>query len=157
MLALGQAMRRFTPSSSEFASVPVGELQLPGQGLGSTVKWDERRPTKLFEALREDRPLAPAPAPGSRAPDGDGPVDVPPQQIRVQVENGTRMDGLGRRVDAALRATGFDTTRAPRNGAGARRHAHADHLRPALGPLGASLATALPGRGCGDERAGAGR
>lgn len=60
MLALGQAMRDFTPSSSEFASVPVGDPSYPVKGIGSTVKWDEPKAAKLFEALRQDRPLAPA-------------------------------------------------------------------------------------------------
>ncbi|WP_435854480.1 LCP family protein [Streptomyces subrutilus] len=126
MLALGQAMRGFTPSSSEFASVPIGNPSYPVKGIGSTVKWDEPKAAKLFEAVRNDRPLAPAPAATSAtatatASAGRGrpasvPVDVPPQQIRVQVENGTRIDGLGGRVDEALRATGFDTTRTPGTG-----------------------------------------
>ncbi|MFD9333434.1 LCP family protein [Streptomyces sp. NPDC060028] len=117
MLALGQAMRDFTPSSSEFASVPIGDPSFPVKSIGSTVKWDEPKAAKLFEALRDDRPLAPA-APGRPArPQSAVPVDVAPQQVRVQVENGTRIDGLGGRVDSALRATGFDTTGAPGNGA----------------------------------------
>ncbi|MER5733219.1 LCP family protein [Streptomyces sp. NPDC002138] len=116
MLALGQAMRGFTPSSSEFASVPVGDASFPVKGLGDTVKWDEPKAAKVFAALRDDRPLAPArpaPAPGRAAPQPAVPVDVSPQQIRIQVENGTRIDGMGGRVDEALRATGFDTTRTP--------------------------------------------
>ena len=102
----------FTPSSSEFTSVPLGRCGVRRcKGVGSTVKWDEAKAPKLFQALREDQPLAPRRAAGRRR--RRAVVDVAPQQIRVQVENGTRTDGLGRRVDAALRATGFDTTRAP--------------------------------------------
>ncbi|MET9321824.1 LCP family protein [Streptomyces sp. NPDC003038] len=117
MIALGQAMRDFTPSSSEFASVPIGSPSHPVKGIGSTVKWDEPKAAKLFQALRDDQPLSPVRQPGPAGRPVAVPVDVPPQQIRVQVENGTRIDGLGGRVDAALRATGFDTTRAPGNGA----------------------------------------
>lgn len=62
--------------------------------------------TKLFEALRDDKPLA-AKQPKQAAAKT---VDVAPQQIRVQVYNGTPMDGLGRTADDALRATGFRTT-----------------------------------------------
>ncbi|MBD3579029.1 MULTISPECIES: LCP family protein [Streptomyces] len=146
MLALGQAMRDFTPASSEFASVPVGDPSFPVKGIGSTVKWDAAKAAELFAALREDRPLAPAaPArPGPRQP-APVPVDVPPQQVRVRVENGTRTEGLGGRVDAALRATGFDTTRAP--GYAARR----DHKRtviaydPRWDRSARTVATALPG------------
>lgn len=158
MLALGQAMRGFTPSSSEFASVPVGDTAYEVKGIGSTVKWDEPKAAKLFESLREDRPLADAPAgqpgrpgqsgqperPGNRPPAAVA-VDVPPDEIRVQVENGTRMAGLGGRVDAALRATGFDTTGRP--GVGARRDVKRTVITydPRWDRSARTVATALPG------------
>ncbi|MFE2289087.1 LCP family protein [Streptomyces sp. NPDC059443] len=146
MLALGQAMRDFTPSSSEFASVPVGDASFPVKGLGSTVKWDEAKAAKLFEALREDRPLAPAPAPGRPARQQPAvPVDVAPQQVRVQVENGTRIDGLGTRVDSALRATGFDTTGAPGTGASREVKRTVITYDPRWDRTARSVATALPG------------
>lgn len=146
MLALGQAMRDFTPSSSEFASVPVGDTSFPVKGLGSTVKWDEAKAAKLFEALREDRPLAPAPAPGRPARQQPAvPVDVAPQQVRVQVENGTRIDGLGTRVDSALRATGFDTTGAPGTGASREVKRTVITYDPRWDRTARSVATALPG------------
>ncbi len=146
MLALGQAMRDFTPSSSEFASVPIGDPSFRLKGIGSTVKWDEPKAAKLFEALREDRPLAPA-RPGTTGGSRPAavPVDVPPQQIRVQVENGTRIDGLGGRVDTALRATGFDTTRAPGNGASRDVKRTVITYDPRWDRSARSVATALPG------------
>lgn len=145
MLALGQAMRGFTPSSSEFASVPVGDPSFQVKGIGSTVKWDEPKAAKLFEALRQDRPLAPA-RPG-QAPRGPAPVpvDVPPKQIRVQVENGTRIDGLGGRVDAALRATGFDTTQAPATGASREVRRTVIVYDPRWDRTARTVSTALPG------------
>ncbi|MCX4847605.1 LCP family protein [Streptomyces sp. NBC_00893] len=112
MLELGQAMRGFSPASSEFASVPMGNVSYPVNGIGSTVKWDETKSEKLFRALREDKPLAPARPKEPKAVK----VDVAPRQIRVQVYNGTPKDGLGKTVDDGLHATGFDTTRAPLNG-----------------------------------------
>ncbi|MEU9318503.1 LCP family protein [Streptomyces sp. NPDC048295] len=111
MLELGQAMRGFSPASSEFTTVPVGNASYPVKGIGSTVKWDEAKSKKLFQALREDKSLAPARPKRPEAVE----VDVDPRQIRVQVYNGTPKDGLGRTVDDALHATGFDTTRAPLN------------------------------------------
>ncbi|NYE41184.1 LCP family protein required for cell wall assembly [Streptomyces fulvorobeus] len=113
MLALGKAMRGFTPASSEFTSVPVEDPSFAVRGIGSTVKWDAEKSRKLFRALREDKPLAPA-RPG-RQPKPTL-VEVAPQEVRVQVYNGTPKDGLGTDLDAALRGTGFDTTRAPLNG-----------------------------------------
>ncbi|KAA6221514.1 LytR family transcriptional regulator [Streptomyces albofaciens JCM 4342] len=111
MVDLGQALRGFNPSSSEFASVPVGDIDFQVPNVGSTVMWNEAKAKKLFQALREDRPLA-ARRPGRQRATT---VDVPPGTIRVQVDNGAGRAGLGRAVDKALRATGFDTTGTPGN------------------------------------------
>ncbi|WP_443064235.1 LCP family protein [Streptomyces sp. NBC_00525] len=110
MLSLGRALRDFTAASSEFASVPMGDVAYQVKGIGSTVKWDPVKSKRLFTALREDKPLTTA-RPAEKAPAKK--VDVPPERVRVQVYNGTAQDGLGSAVDAALHATGFDTTRAP--------------------------------------------
>ncbi|MFJ2742559.1 LCP family protein [Streptomyces sp. NPDC087440] len=141
MLALGQAMRGFTPASSEFTSVPIGEMSFPVKGIGSTLKWDDAKSRKLFQTLREDRPLG-VPRPKK---DRATPVDVSPEQIRVQVDNGTRTAGLGRRVDAALKATGFRTTGAPGNGV--RRDVARTLVTydPRWDRSAQSLAAALPG------------
>ncbi|MFJ8214846.1 LCP family protein [Streptomyces sp. NPDC096033] len=151
MLALGQAMRGFTPSSSEFASVPIGDASYPVKGIGSTVKWDDQKAAQLFESLREDRPLAPprpgrpAGRPAAAAAPSPVPVDVPPQQVRVQVENGTRIDGLGGRVDSALRATGFDTTGTPASGAGRDVRRTVIAYDPRWDRSARTVAAALPG------------
>src|SRR5690606_7451149 len=110
LLDLGRAMRNFSPSSSEFTTVPIEQMGYAVKGVGSTLKWDAEKAGHIFDALRRDQPLAARPA-----PDAARRVPVDPRQIRVQVENGTRTAGLGRRVDAALAATGFNTTRAPAN------------------------------------------
>ncbi|MFD3547878.1 LCP family protein [Streptomyces sp. NPDC058655] len=145
MLALGQAMRDFTPSSSEFASVPIGNPSHPVKGIGSTVKWDEPKAAKLFEAVRHDRPLAPVRPGASGSRPAAVPVDVPPRQVRVRVENGTRIDGLGGRVDAALRATGFDTTRAPGNGASREVKRTVIMYDPRWDRTARTVSAALPG------------
>ncbi|GGX99640.1 LCP family protein [Streptomyces anandii] len=116
LLDLGRAMRNFSPSSSEFTTVPIAQPAFAVKGLGSTVKWDEAKAEELFGTLREDRPLAvrkPAAKQPDSRPDRPATVEVPPRQIRVQVENGTSTAGLGRRVDSALAAAGFRTTAAP--------------------------------------------
>ncbi|MFD4970520.1 LCP family protein [Streptomyces sp. NPDC058424] len=110
LLDLGRAMRNFSPSSSEFTTVPIAQPSYPVNGVGSTVKWDRAKADLLFQSLREDRPLT------VRRPRQANPpatVRVAPQQIRVQVENGTGAAGLGKRVDRALAAAGFRTTGAP--------------------------------------------
>ncbi|MFJ2914580.1 LCP family protein [Streptomyces sp. NPDC087228] len=141
MLELGQAMRGFSPASSEFASVPLGNVAYPVKGIGSTVKWDEKKSKKLFQALRDDKPLAPERAGRPEAVQ----VDVAPQQIRVQVYNGTPKDGLGKTVDDALRTTGFDTTRAPLNGEPRELRHTLISYDPRWDRSAKSLAGALPG------------
>jgi LCP family protein required for cell wall assembly len=149
LLDLGRAMRNFSPASSEFTTVPIGRMGFAVKGIGSTLKWDEAKAGRLFRALREDEPLAVRKS-GGRSGSGKGGapvrVEVAPQQIRVQVENGTRTVGLGRKVDRALAETGFRTTRAPVN---ARERGAAVRTVIAYDPRwdrsARSLAAALPG------------
>ncbi|WRY98027.1 LCP family protein [Streptomyces sp. NBC_00481] len=140
LIDLGRALRNLTPASSEFTTVPIGRMGYAVEGIGSTLKWDDAKSARLFEALREDRPLAPYKARGTYTL-----VDVAPQQIRVQVENGTAVPGLGKEVDRQLAATGFRTTRIPVN---APRQNVARTLvvyDPRWDRSAQSLATALPG------------
>ncbi|MEU3663824.1 LCP family protein [Streptomyces sp. NPDC032940] len=143
LLALGRAMRDFSPSSSEFTTVPIGQMGYNVKGVGSTLKWDPAESRRIFDALRKDEPLAP---PGPKA-EGPAPVRVPvdPKQIRVQVENGTHTAGLGRRVDAALAAAGFLTTRMPVNAADRAVARTVVAYDPRWDNSAKSLAAALPG------------
>ncbi|MFI9627204.1 LCP family protein [Streptomyces sp. NPDC052042] len=143
MLELGRAMRGFTPASSEFASVPLGDVSYPVKGVGSTVKWDEPKADRLFQALRDDKPLAPE-RPAAPRPKAVR-VDVPPERIRVQVYNGTTKDGLGKAVDDALRATGFDTSRTPVNADSRDLGRTLIAYDPRWDRSAKSLAEALPG------------
>ncbi|MFI7501091.1 LCP family protein [Streptomyces sp. NPDC049687] len=146
LLDLGRAMRTFSPSSSEFTTVPVGRTGFEVPGIGSTLKWDPVKAERLFRSLREDKPLATAaPRPRPRPREEVLRVEVPPQQIRVQVENGTTTKGLGRRVDDALAATGFRTTHRPVD---ARDHAVRRTVvvhDPRWDRSARSLAAAFPG------------
>ncbi|MER5719290.1 LCP family protein [Streptomyces sp. NPDC002132] len=110
LLDLGRAMRTFSPASSEFTTVPIGEMGHVVKGIGSTLKWDTAKAERIFRLLREDKPLAAA-APAPPAPVAS--VEVPPQEISVQVENGTPTPGLAKRVDRELAATGFRATGRP--------------------------------------------
>ncbi|WP_435852016.1 LCP family glycopolymer transferase [Streptomyces rubradiris] len=143
LLDLGRAMRNFSPSSSEFTTVPIGQLDYQVKGIGSTLKWDAAKAAKLFAAVRDDKPLAQDPARRSRVP-APVPVEVAPETIRVQVANGTGTVGLGKRVDAALAATGFATTRRPVT-APARVPHTLVFYDPRWDRSARSLAAALPG------------
>ncbi|MFD9567781.1 LCP family protein [Streptomyces sp. NPDC059994] len=148
ILSLGRTMRGFSPASSEFTTVPIGQMAFPVKGIGSTVKWDPEKSGKLFAELREDRPLARRGArarqDGKEKPPG-AVVEVAPDRIRVQVYNGTRKDGLGRRVDDALRATGFRTTGNPMAGSTGDLHHTLVEYDPRWDRSAKSLAAALPG------------
>lgn len=110
------------------------------KGVGSTLKWDPKKSGRLFQALRDDRPLA-AHKPRSKAVR----VGVAPQQIRVQVENGTATAGLGKRVDSQLAATGFRTTRQPVTSANRTVKRTVVAYDPRWDRSAKSLAAALPG------------
>ncbi|MFD7817078.1 LCP family protein [Streptomyces sp. NPDC059785] len=140
LLDLGRAMRNFSPSSSEFTTVPIGELKFAVRGLGETLKWDPAKSAKLFRALREDRPLAP-----HRVRSKVVRVEVAPQQISVQVENGTLTEGRGKRLDRALAATGFHTTGNPVNSAERTHERTVVAYDPRWDRSARSLAAALPG------------
>lgn len=140
LLDLGRAMRNFSPSSSEFTTVPISDMGHTVKGAGATLKWDTGKSERIFDALRRDEPLS-----VRRTPDAALRVPVDPRQIRVQVENGTRTAGLGRRVDAALAATGFDTTRAPANAARQDVRRTVVAYDPRWDRSAKSLAAALPG------------
>ncbi|MFF4837838.1 LCP family protein [Streptomyces sp. NPDC001315] len=140
LLNLGRAMRGFSPSSSEFTTVPIGRMGYAVKGIGSTLKWDPAKSERLFQSLRDDKPLA-----GHRPRSTAERVDVAPQQIQVQVQNGTVTPGLGRRVDAALAATGFRTTRRPVNAVDHTVERTVIVYDPRWDRSAKSLAAALPG------------
>lgn len=141
MIALGRAMRGFTPSSSEFASVPLSDTDYRVGNLGSTVRWDSEKSAALFQRLREDRPLAQKKPKRKKTV----PVQVSPQQVRVRVENATEKAGLGREVDNRLRGTGFATTGTPGNAEGDDQAKHTViHYDPRWERSAHSLAAALP-------------
>lgn len=141
LLDLGRAMRTFSPSSSEFTTVPIGQMGYVVKGIGSTLKWDEPKAAKLFQALRDDKPLTVHKAARANAVK----VDVAPQQIQVQVENGTATGGLGKRVDAALAATGFRTTHLPTSAADHAVRRTVIAYDPRWDRSAKSLSAALPG------------
>jgi LCP family protein required for cell wall assembly len=141
LLDLGRAMRTFSPSSSEFTTVPVGQMGYVVKGIGSTVKWDPVKAERLFRSLRDDKPLATV----RRARSTAVRVEVAPQQIHVQVENGTPTVGLAKRVDAALAAVGFRTTRRPTSAPVRSVQRTVITYDPRWDRSARSLAAALPG------------
>ncbi|MFI7242960.1 LCP family protein [Streptomyces qinglanensis] len=128
MMALGRAMRGFSLASSEFASVPLSDVDHRVPGLGSTVEWDRPRAAKLFAALRADRPLsAPAaPDPAASTPAASARASDPAASDRAASDgDASEQKGSGRdekpRVEVAPRDIRVEIANATgRRGLGAR-------------------------------------
>lgn len=151
LIALARSMRGFTSDSSEYASVPLSNLDYSVRGVGSTVKWDADRAGRLWAAIRADQPIAAVPRTGAGHGDGkDGrnttpaKVDVPPTAVSVRVENGSGVNGLGAAAQRALHATGFVSSGLPTT---ADRHSARTVIRydPRWDRSARTLAAALPG------------
>lgn len=140
---LAQAMKGFSPASSEFQSVPLSNTSFNVPGIGSTVKWDALKAGRLWAAIRADRPLT-APRPAAKATPAGVPVAVDPATVRVAVENGTAVAGLAGDTQKALHATGFATTGTPTT---AKEHVPHTVIRydPRWDASAKALAVALPG------------
>ncbi len=150
LIALATGLRGgFGARSVEFATVPVDATPFRVQGVGSTLRWDAKGAKRIFDALREDRPLTgpdggPPVTPSPSAPEQPERVEVPPKSIRVQVNNGTTINGLGARVDKELRRVGFRTTGTPGNTIRHDAEYTVIHYDPGWDRSAEALATALP-------------
>ncbi|MCQ4085034.1 LCP family protein [Streptomyces sp. RB6PN25] len=141
LLNLAQAMRNFSPSSSEFTTVPVANAHFRVPHVGTTVTWNQKAASKLFDAVRHDHPLA-VHHRKRHAPQGI-PVDVDPATINVEVMNGTGRPGLALRTAEALHATGFSAWAV--SGVPQKAARTVISYDPRWDDSMRSLATALPG------------
>lgn len=148
LLRLVGSLHGLSTSGTEFATVPVADINHTVPGWGSTVLWDVPAARALFDAVRHDRPV-PRPAhphrPGRSQDAAGAALTVPPQQIRLQVLNGTRTAGLGTRVDADLRRAGFATTGLAANAAGPGAARTVIRYDPRWDESVRTVAAALPG------------
>ncbi len=75
LVELAGTMRNFSPRDAEFASVPLAEEVRDLAGAGSAVVWDPEPTERLFDNLREGRPLDPAPSRRTGGGSGNGGQD----------------------------------------------------------------------------------
>ncbi len=106
LTTLGRALGGLDSAHTEFATVPLTEFDHRVPGWGSTLVWDAERAGRLFEALREDRPLNSPEAYAQPAP--GVPVAWAPSDIRVRVRTGPGRAEPAARLEQALRDNGFD-------------------------------------------------
>ncbi|WP_406286094.1 LCP family protein [Embleya sp. NBC_00896] len=120
-LDLGSKLKNLSNSGVTYAQVPLKSMDHQVPDWGSTVLWDDVKARGLFQAIRDDKDLIAPPkadTPGAtNAPVSSGPVpvEVAPNEISVQVYNGTATSGLGTRVHDDLKGAGFAMVGAPRN------------------------------------------
>jgi LCP family protein required for cell wall assembly len=106
LLVLGRALRQLDSADTEFATVPIIDFDHRVPGWGSTLVWDDARARKLFDAVREDRPLTDEAAYALPAP--GVPVAWAPSDVPVQVLGGPAAARDVAAVEEALRGNGFD-------------------------------------------------
>ena len=135
LLDLGQAMRGLHPASSEFTSVPIGQLGYAVKGIGSTVKWDagEGRSGSSRPCARTGRsPRTAAARRRAATPRRRRPAADPgPGRQRHRARTGSAGRWTRRCAPPASAPPAPRSTREPR---GLTRTVV--DVRPALGPLG---------------------
>lgn len=143
MRSLALRMRNLGAGNVIFTTVHVSTIDGYLPGLGSVVLLDKTKNDELFSEIRQDiAPGTPAPkASASTAPAG---LIVPPSAIRVQVYNGSGINGLGRRAAGELGQLGFQVVGDPQT-----RGSGATGTIVSYGPTKAdsarTLAAAIPG------------
>ncbi|MEO3787905.1 LCP family protein [Actinocorallia sp. B10E7] len=93
----------------EFAKVPIADQAgsaLIGGINQSVVLWDESEARKMFRRIDGDEPLI-EPKPTATPTATGEPLTVAPEQISVQVRNGTGVTGVAKKASAGLSAAGF--------------------------------------------------
>lgn len=146
MLELAQRVRSLDPKRVTFVTVPIADGNHRVAGLGSTLLWDQTRAQSLFAALRDDRPVT-APVTAK--------VTVAPKTVRVAVQNGSRVAGLGRRAATELAQQGFAVQGKATNAEVSDAKATTVYYDPGSAAAAKTLLAALPGA-TGVEQAGLG-
>ncbi len=110
---LARRMRNVGAGNVIFATIPLSSSNAYDRRLGSVVLIDEPKADLLFAAIqRDEAPGTPGPKPTGAAA---GPLTVAPGAIRVQVYNGSGINGLGRKAAGQLSALGFQTVGTPQS------------------------------------------
>jgi LCP family protein required for cell wall assembly len=140
---LALRMRNIGAGNVIFATIPISTSNGYSPRLGSVVLVDKTKADALFEQMRRDIPPGtPAPKPTTAA--GGTPLIVRPGAIRVQVYNGSGINGLGRKAAGDLTNVGFQTVgQAQTRGTGAK--GTVIRYGPTKGDSARTLQAAIPG------------
>jgi cell envelope-related function transcriptional attenuator common domain len=105
LVQIAQSARKMTSSGIKFVTVPWE----PYSADKNRVQWKQPDANNLFNSIRSDVDL-PTPTPKAKTATGGKSVTKPsikPNQVRVQVLNGTTTAGKAKEVAEALSALGF--------------------------------------------------
>jgi LCP family protein required for cell wall assembly len=103
LVSLATQLRHSSSKDVRFRTVPIANPSYRAGAAGAVALWDDAAARTMFTALRDDTPVVHK----KKAP-GDAGPSVPPEQIRVQVYNGSGTPGLGGTVSNALAGHGFE-------------------------------------------------
>ncbi|MDQ6648927.1 MAG: LCP family protein [Actinomycetota bacterium] len=143
LTSLAVKFRHLDPQHVVFTTAPVTDIGAT-RGGQSVVLLDDAALAALSANIRDDQPLgAPAPAGAAPAPAGP-PLIVAPNNIRLRVQNGTSIDGLGGRGSADLEKAGFVVIGSPTS-AEVQGGATVVRFGPTKADSARTVAAAIPG------------
>ncbi|MBF8186648.1 LCP family protein [Nonomuraea sp. K274] len=106
LIQIAMSARELTAGGVQFTTVPWGEDPADK----NRVVWREPDATELFTAIKTDTEVATPSATPSAGTSAKPKVTVKPEQVRVQVLNGTTTFGKAREVADQLAKQGFNVT-----------------------------------------------
>lgn len=113
VVQLAEQMRDIAAQKVTFVTVPLSNQDYrPGNGVGSSVLWDDQLAGRLFSNIAADQPVGAPPKP-SATPTVK--AEVPPSQVKVRVFNGSTVKGLATKATDDFRTAGFDVVGSPAN------------------------------------------
>jgi LCP family protein required for cell wall assembly len=115
---LADQMKNLSTDNLTFAKVPLASPDHPARlwntpAPQSTVLWDNAQAGRLFDKIRDDKPVtepSPSASPTPTRPIAPTGPTVPPEDIEVTVHNAIGTQGLATRAGAELSRVGFRTT-----------------------------------------------
>ena len=102
LVALATELRHASGKDVRFSTVPIANPSYQVRGAGAVALWDDAAASKVFTSMREDtKPRRPG------GKNGASSLSIPPDQISVQVYNGSMSVGLGTQASQELSGRGF--------------------------------------------------
>ncbi|MGZ4633254.1 MAG: LCP family protein [Actinomycetes bacterium] len=104
LVALGTQLRHASSKDVRFRTVPIANPSYRAGSAGAVALWDETAAHTMFAAMRDDTAVARKKKGSTAANSG---LTVPPDQVRVQVFNGSGVVGVGGKASTELSGRGF--------------------------------------------------